>query len=236
MTPNDLIRLALRDAGVNGVGQQPSAEDNNDAFTHLNMMLAQWNRKRWLIYHTVDQSLVSTGAASYTIGTGGDFNVARPDRLEAAFVRFVQSGSVSSDQPVVVLEAREDWNRIRAKGAGGPPSYVFYDPAYPLGTLNFYPVPSATIYEMHVTLKETLTQFADLVTAINLPAEYQEALLFNLGLRLCMSYQLPVSGALAAAARTSLATLRQANTQIPKAVMPSILLPRRSRFSVYAGV
>ena len=82
MTPVDLIRLALRDSGVNGVGQTPNAEDNNDAFTHLNMMLAQWNRKRWLIYHTIDVSLVSTGALSYSVGAGGDFNTPRPDRVE----------------------------------------------------------------------------------------------------------------------------------------------------------
>lgn len=232
MTPNDLIRLALRDAGVNGVGQQPSAEDNNDAFTHLNMMLAQWSIKRWLVYHTIDVSLVSTGAASYTIGTGGDFNTPRPDKIEAAFLRFLSAGGSNADFPIGIINAREDYNRIRVKSVGSAPYCVFYDAAYPLGTLYFYPVATASLYEMHLTLKHQLIKFPNLTTAINLPDEYQEALLYNLGLRLCMSYQIEPSKALIAGARASLSTLRQANTQIPHLRMPSELLGGRGRFSV----
>jgi hypothetical protein len=71
MTPLDLITLALKKAGVVGVGQTPEAEDTNDAFSDLNMMLGQWNRRRWLVYHLLDVAKVSTGAASYTVGPNG---------------------------------------------------------------------------------------------------------------------------------------------------------------------
>ena len=39
-TPSDLITLALKTANVLGVGQTASAEDMNDAFNLLNMMMA----------------------------------------------------------------------------------------------------------------------------------------------------------------------------------------------------
>ena len=87
MTPVALIRLMLRDAGVSGVGQAPRAEDNNDVLTTLNMMLDEWATKRWLVYHLVDVSVPVTGAISYTIGAGGDFNTTRPDQVQAAFFR-----------------------------------------------------------------------------------------------------------------------------------------------------
>ena len=207
MTPLDLIRLALRDAGVNGQGQTPSAEDNNDAFLHLNMMLAQWTRKRWMVFHLVDVSKVSTGATSYTLGTGGDFNTPRTDQIDSAFVR-ITSGVTPVDRPVMVINAREDYNRIVAKTVGTFPDCVFYDAAYPTGTVYFYPVAAASIYELHLTVKAELTRFPDLTTAINLPEEYQEALLINLGVRLQLSYQLPTDNRMVALAKTSLDTIR----------------------------
>jgi hypothetical protein len=39
-TAGSIINLALKTAGVLGVGQTPQAEDANDALTFLNMMLA----------------------------------------------------------------------------------------------------------------------------------------------------------------------------------------------------
>ena len=48
-TVGDLITLALKDSGVLGAGQTALAEDMNDALSRLNMMLGQWNRRRWLI-------------------------------------------------------------------------------------------------------------------------------------------------------------------------------------------
>src|SRR6516165_10650859 len=43
---NNVIFLALRNAGVNGVGQTPLADDVNDAFTILNAQIGQWSLER----------------------------------------------------------------------------------------------------------------------------------------------------------------------------------------------
>jgi hypothetical protein len=230
----DLIRLTLRDAGVNGAGQSPNAEDNNDAFRHLQMMLAQWQRKRWLIYHLIDVPLLSTGANSYSIGIGGDFNVPRPDRIEAAFTRYI--GSTSTDQPLTIIDAREDYNRISVKSISAPSNCLFYDAAYPVGQVYFYPVPPAGLYGLHLTVKDTLSAFPDLTTNINLPDEYQEALLYNLAVRLRISYQLAPDPAVNMLAKAALATIRGANAQIPMLQMPSAVISNgRGRFNIYRG-
>ena len=67
-TPQDIIRAALKKAGVLGVGQSALAEDTNDAYDDMQDMLGQWQRKRWLIWHLVDYSVLSTGAQSYSVG------------------------------------------------------------------------------------------------------------------------------------------------------------------------
>ena len=258
MKPVDLIRLALRDSGVNGQGQAPSDEDNNDAFLHLNMMLAQWNRKRWLVWRTRDVYTVANGNLSYFVGPGMEFNCPRPARVSAAFVRYIYTtGGVGmddpietqfvigesliggenqgSDWPVTMLDTREDYNRIKVKNIVGGSYYAFYDADIPFGRIYFYPVPPAGTYELHIVVLEQLAQFPDLVTDIPLPDEYLEPLLFNLSKRLRFSYQMAADPALEKMARASLSTVRVANLRISQARMPYGVPQGRSRFNILQG-
>ena len=60
-TPSDIISLALKTANVIGVGQTPLAQDINDCFNQLNMMMAQWQRRRYMVYELVTISKQATG-------------------------------------------------------------------------------------------------------------------------------------------------------------------------------
>lgn len=223
-TPQDIITFALKATGVVGVGQTPLAEDNNDAFTALNGMLALWQRKRWLIWHLTDNAFLSTGAQSYTVGPGGNFNVARPDRLEAAFFRqFINSTPNQVDYPLELLESREDYNRIVLKQLPSLPRYIFYDAAFPLGVVYPWPIPQAGVYEIHITLKETLNQFTSLTQTIQLPPEYEEAIWSNLTIRLCVIYKVQAPAEVVALAKAALATIRAANAQVPRLTTPTYL-------------
>ena len=234
VTPLDIVTQSLKKAGVLGVGQTPLAEDTNDALLDLNDMIAQWARKRWLMWHLLDVHKVSTGAMSYTVGVGGDFNTPRPDRLEAAFFRqLVQSQPNQVDYPLELIESRETYNNIALKSLSTFPTSIFYDAAYPLGVIYPWPVPQATIYEIHLTVKDTLTQFSSLTQTINMPPEFIAAMKFNLAIRLRQAYMLPVDPALVALAKDSLAVIRGANTQIPTLVMPSDLI-RPGLYNVYS--
>jgi hypothetical protein len=106
-TAGDLIAFCLRMSGVNGVGQTPIAMDSNDGLQVLSNIVAQWQRRRWLVWALADASIISSGAQSYTIGTGGDFNVPRPDRIDSAFARllFTQTlqGPLTSNGGVVMV-------------------------------------------------------------------------------------------------------------------------------------
>lgn len=257
MTPLDLIRLALRDAGVNGQGQSPSDEDNNDAFLHLNMMLDEWNIAGALVWHNRDVWCASNGNATYLLGPGYDFPCQWVSHLEAAFVRFIfPTGGVrlgdpiggmvlgdsqigleadGSDYPLTVLNSRQDYNRAMVKGIGPTPYYVFYDASYPVGEVHFYPVPAVGAYELHLTVKSQMMQFANLTDDIIFPPGYLSALLFNLGLRLRLSYQMAPDAALERRAAASLALIAGNNTMIPNLMMPSSLPAGRARFNIYSG-
>lgn len=234
MKPSQIINQALKAAGILGVGQTALAEDTNDAFTQMNMMLSQWQRKRWLIWHLVTSSFTCTGATSYTIGPAGNFNVAeRPDRLESAFVRQMVNTPNPVDYDLTILPSREDYNLIALKTMQSFPQYIFYDTGYPTGNLYPWPVPSGSIYQLHITYKALLSQFTSLTQDIDLPPEYNAALFWNLTQRLRILYRLPPDDQINRMAVDSLNVIRGANTQIPTLRIPTFLV-RPGLYNVYS--
>lgn len=233
-TPLDIITLALKNSGVVGVGQTPAAEDTNDAFNTMNLMIAEWNHQRWLIYHLINITKVSTGAASYTVATGGDFDTPRPDRLEFAILRQYPTAQQPVDQTLRILESMEDFQRITVKLTTGPAQYAFYDSAYPVGRVYFWPVTQASIYSHIITVKDQITEFTSLAQTINLPHVYRSALLYNLGVRLRPMYQLPEDPSLIKLAMNALGVVRGANAQIPRLRMPTAVMGRRGSYDIFS--
>lgn len=226
-TPLDIITQALKKAGVLGVGQTPLAEDTNDAYSDLQDMLGQWQRKRWLVWCLVDYSCTGTGAVSYTVGPAGQFNISpRPDKIESAFFRQIINESVPNqiDYGLEIITAREDYNRIALKQLQTFPQYLFYDAAFPTANAFPWPLIQANQYELHLTVKQTLSQFTGLTQTINMPLEYMAALKFSLAVRLRQSYQLPADAVLIGLAKDALNVIRNANLQIPRLALPDSLI------------
>lgn len=235
-TSGDIIRLVLKDTGVLGIGQSANAEDTNDVFDTMNMMIGEWNSKRWLLFHLIDVAKVSTGAQSYTVGPGGDFDTPRPDRLEDGcfFRQLVAASSPNQiDYPLSILESREDYARIGLKQLLTIPQFIFYDAAYPLGSVYPWPIPQASLYEIHLLVKSQLTQFANLADDINLPGQYYGAIRYNLGARVRAMYQLPPDPTLTSLAMDSLSVLRNANAQVPRLRMPGGI-QRGAKYNIYS--
>lgn len=234
-TPVALINLALKQVGVLGVGQTASAEDISDAFMMLNMMLSQWSVKRNVVHQIADIACQSTGAQTYTVGPGGDFNTSRPTKLIGVYFRQVNTpgGYANSvDTPVDLLQSMSDYSRIATKNIASMPCSAYYDPQYPLGVLHLWPV-SIPQYELHILALMPLAQFATAYDDINLPPEYQEALMYNLAGRLYPLYGMAVNTTVVALAAASLQTVRMANIQVGKLQMPSEVVGG-GRYNVYS--
>lgn len=234
-TPIELINLALKQSGVLGVGQTASAEDTQDAFKIMNMMLAQWQTDRFLVYHLVTNSTVCTGQESYTIGIGGDFNIPRPDRISSAFVRLTgQTAPNQVDYPLTLLQAREDYNRIAVKQQGAMPTALFYDSGYPLGNLYPWSVPDDQ-FSLYVTTYAQLQKFATVAEVINMPPQYEEAIMWNLAGRLRPMYGMQPDPTINGLARASLNSLAGSNAQIPTMTLDPIIASR-GKYNVYSDI
>lgn len=152
----------------------------------------------------------------------------RPAKLESAFLRQIQNPVGNQvDYPLTILESMEDYNNIALKSMVSFPCWVFLDSAWPLANLFAWPVPQTGIYSINFTVREQLPcQFLTLATAVNLPFEYYQTILYNLALMLRITFSIPsFSGdPLPGAAKASLATLRGPNTQIARLSMPAELM------------
>lgn len=69
----------------------------------------------------------------------------------------------------------------------------------------------------------------------DMPPEYDEAMHYNLAIRICSMYQVPVNPSSVGLARAALNTIRRANAQVPTMRMPSGLRWGGNQFYIYAA-
>jgi hypothetical protein len=233
-TFGDIVLAALRNTGIVGVGQTALPEDLNQACAALNNMIAQWQQRRYLVYRLVEYTVPCNGSQYYEIGPGGDISVAeRPAAINAAFARqLINDNPNQIDYPVVVLPSRETYSQIAMKSLQSFPQWCWYDAAVPLGKLFVYPVISNQ-FDLHVIFREQLQTAMALTDEINLPAEYKEALVYNLAIRLSANYGVPLNPAVAGLARAALETMRTVNAQVPTMGMP-LILRNDARYNIFS--
>lgn len=231
-----LLQNALEDGGIVGIDEDIEQIVLNKALRHANWLLAQWARKRWMVYSLTEYSFVSTGAQTYSVGAGQTVNInPRPDRLEYAFLRFLSSGAPAQfpvDIPLDPIPSKEDYSRIRVKNIGTIAWRIFYDPQWPNGVLFPWPVPQATIYEIHAGFKTVLPRFQSFNQTINFPPEYEAALNWCLARVLRTAFTLPPDPEINSLAKEAKNVIRQANQAVWTLQMPSFLKGRNTAYDV----
>ena len=206
----DLIKTAAQKLGAIESGASLTAEEANDGLNVLNSMLDAWAIDRRYVYHIQQASHAWPGAAtSRTIGSGGDFNTTRPERLEpGTFFR----DSSSNDYPVFVTEDRTIYDRIVVKSSTSTyPQILFYDRVYPLGVLYVYPVPSSAL-TLKLNSWNILQSFATLTTDLSLPMGYRHLIEHNLAIELEPVFQLKAPDSVKRIANRSLAAMARFNS------------------------
>jgi hypothetical protein len=183
-TANDLITRAFRKSRVIGKDQVPAPDEAADALTDLNDLLDEWWNDKLLVFRVLSEQFALVGGQqSYTIGTGGNFNTTRPEKIVPG-TRYVLNGI---ERQLEVLTSRKAWDEIPYKALQGPPQVVFYDPAYPTGNVLFYPTPDQA-YVVYIDSWARLQNIAALVTQISLPPGYNRLIINGLGIAIAGEY------------------------------------------------
>lgn len=233
MTAADIIKRALRIAQVIGQGDDPSGTDQEtDAFTVLNSMIASWSAERLMIPYLVTDSLtLSIGDGEYTYGTGGDINSARPNRIEEAYVR----DSEGNDFPVDIIHVSK-YNDVGLKSTQGRPYYLYYIAEYPLAKIKLIYVPDAA-ETLYLDSWKPLTQIATVATTINLPGEYQRALEYNLAVNIAPEYAQELPQSVYTLANQTMRTIKSLNAiPVAESKVDGALLftSRRNAYNIYS--
>lgn len=235
-TGADVVTAALKKSGVLGVGRNASAQDTTDALSDLNDMIAEWNTQRWMVWDLLVDGFVSDGRTTpYTIGPGGNYNVARrPDRLESGFLRQLVPTGLNVDTPIEIIPAGEEYDRLSLKQLTSFTLYAFLDSVWPVGNIFLYPWPNASQYQIFFRLKDVIPIVTAATDLTVIPDQYMAAMKFNLARRLRQAYGkgLQPDIELNNLARNSLDVVKSSNIQIPELVMPKVLTMTSSSYNI----
>ena len=179
----DYITSALTACGSQSAGEPVSAGDAQSGLCILNQMMDMWNSMQLMIF-TIQRLVfpLNVGQQSYTVGTGGDFNIPRPPRIEKYGIITNPTATQQLEIPIDDLTV-EEWREIPVKAIpAGLCLAVWDDNNFPLRTLNYWPIPSANISATIYPWIQ-LTTFPDLVTQFTFPPAYAECIKYNLAYR-----------------------------------------------------
>lgn len=184
----------------------------------LNKMLDLWSNDSLMCFAVLEQSVtLQPGKSAYTIGTVGspDINAPRPLRIREGYGAAYLTDSNGNNYHVNVFE-KNQWNQLANRSAtttSNLPEIMFYDPQYPLGIVNVWPMPTEPV-TLSFDSSLALPDMPTVTTAFSLPPGYEMAIQTNLAVLLWpFLTKSDVTRTLAATAATSKADIMRTNTR-----------------------
>ena len=213
-TVSDIVSAALRDLTVLGAGETLGAEDGDDALDAFNRMVDQWAAERLMIYESArtTYSLVAN-TRDYTVGSGGNFSVARPVYVDR------MSYYDSTGSPVTEIELSpltdDGWNAIPQKTAtSAAPGFFYYQPTMATATVSLWPTLTGSTLVGVLYAPKEISEFAALSTTVSLPPGYRRMIVKGLALELAPSYGRTPAPELRAAASDAKQVVRRQNVRM----------------------
>lgn len=181
-TARDLITRAYQINGVLTKNEALSGDEAADGLKSLNALLSSWTNDSLLAYARLQENFpLVSGQASYTIGSGGDFDTVRPTQILTAFTRI---GSI--DYKMAIISDVEYDTIVQKNISNSIPTALVYDGNAPLGTITIYPVPVTG--DLYIRSEKPLTEFASLDSDVELPPGWERALIYNLSIEDASQY------------------------------------------------
>lgn len=209
----DIIKSGLRLCNVIAAGEDIDAATANDGLMVLNQMIDAWNADRLAIFTTGSNDFpLVLGKQSYTLGSGGDFDMTRPVRIESMSAILLYAPDNPVEVPMALYTVDQWQNQVPVKNVTGNfPQLCYDDGNYPLRNLNFWPIPQGQPCNVRIYSWQPLLLASSLNTTINLPAGYSEAFRYNLAVRLSAEFAATLPQTIPSLAVESLARLRSLN-------------------------
>lgn len=225
-----LILAALLEGGIAAAGEKLSQEDGAWGLQKLQRLTDQWNARRELIFSLgFNVFTLIANHAPHTIGPNGDFNVPiRPTSVVSAAFILNSGSSEPVDTPIHIRDA--DWwaaNPLKSL-TSSIITELYYDPAQTLGNLNFFPVCNIA-NPVRLETWNSLSQAVNLQTQLGFVQGYWEAIVLDLAISLCPSYNREPSQTLQARWQMAMRIIEQNNDKAPRIDTDSSGMPSSRR-------
>lgn len=217
VTATTLITSALDAIGAYGVGESLEAADAADGLRRLNGLLSSWAIQPQTIPVIKREVFdIVANQTSYSIGSGANFNTTRPSMLTGAALLLT---SATPDQEIPLTLLTDDGYRsILTKAQTNTlPTALYYSPTFTTsgwGTIYLWPIPDTADNDLVLYRPEQLSEFANLTTQYQIPNGYEEALTYNLAVRLAAPFGRPLTDDVRVLARQALANIKRQNTKM----------------------
>jgi len=221
VTGQQIVNAAMQQIGALTSGETASADESTDVLAAINRLLASWSLERMNVYTlTITATSLTTGTQTYTIGSGGTINVARPVRYEKATCLIANANSSGKwVLPVEIVDINGWMARTERAALAAAPTLMYPDMAFPLTTIYLHPIPTftGTAPQLELTTWAQLQTIANLTpTDYTFPPGYDRAIIFNLALEIAPMFGATVNPMVAQVAAESKAALRMANIALPQ--------------------
>lgn len=214
----DIIKAALQEIGVLAAGEIPSSDDQAWVLQKLQRLIDRYNARQTMVYN-VNFTLFTlnppaTPETPTTIGPGGDFDVnQRPVFIPN--IGLILEGTPGVELP---LNRRDDdwWANNRIKGLTSTlPTDYYYSPAWPLGQLFFWPVPT-TSHQVRVESRQVLGEITAYDANFSMPPAYWDLIVYELAISLAPSFERSASPELLALWKASIKAAQVNNISSPR--------------------
>jgi len=210
-TAAQIIDRSMRLLGALEPGETSTDDEYANGLIAVNGMLGSWNNERLMCYALREESLSYTAAVSATIGPTGTLVTTRPVEVVQAWVV-----DGSNSYPVLMISDEEYGAIVDKASTSTWPTKANYKASMPDGTIYFYPVPSAA-GTMSLLTRTPLVAFAAITDTVSLPPGWEDALTYNLAVRLAPEIQVPLPQEVLGLARAIKADLKRMNSKPMKA-------------------
>jgi hypothetical protein len=232
-TAFSIIQDSLIELGAADPEEAVTSAMASGCLQKLNDMLDAMATEDLLLYYSkVNTLALISSTISYTVGSGGVLNIARP--IEFLWARYYTDSEVRTPLSVISFE---DYSKILSKETSpSVPSKIAYQPTYPLGTLYVWPAPtSGQTLELGSNMQFTQVSDEDLTTEIDLPPGYRDYLVMELAHRLCIRFgRKEMMAEIAERSKQAMIRIKRKNPRHNQASFDPALLPRRSgRYNPY---
>jgi hypothetical protein len=207
MRARQVITRALRLLKVIAANEAGDAADLDVGLIALNEMIGSWSLERNLVLASVIETFPATGALSYTIGIGGNFNTAAP--ISLPIVEYTLNGV---DYPMIEW-TEEQYASIGIKSLTGQALGYWFVKGAPLAKMYVANVPGSGSFKLH-SIKE-MTEFADLDTDYDLAPGYVNALTFSLAVDMAPEFEAEASKTVLLRSMNLKRSLKRSNAVVP---------------------